>query len=139
MGVEKDSQKELHYVLAQTPEEAERLHQQSILWAEATERVLDKIRLTKGMSCLDLGCGAGDMMVELGSRVGLSGSVLGVDTDSELGHHVVTELNQRNISRFSFLNADVTAPETMPTELFDVTTARFLLLHLSFPRCAILR
>jgi SAM-dependent methyltransferase len=90
------------------------------------------------MSCLDLGCGAGDVMLALGQRVGSSGSLVGVDTDADLGHRVVQELNKRRVSRFSFHQADVTDPDFMPTGSFDVTSARFLLIHLPDP-VAVLR
>lgn len=125
--------KDLFYAMARTPEEAERLHQQSVLWREATSRVLDALQLNYGMSCLDFGCGSGDVMLALGHLVGPTGSVLGVDTDADLGHRVVHELNKREVSRFSFVQADVTDPEFMPTGSFDVTSARFLLLHLPDP------
>jgi len=85
------------------------------------------------MSCLDLGCGAGDVMLALGYRVGPSGSVLGLDTDAELGSRVVHELNKKQVSHFSFIEADVTDPESIPAGSFDVTSARFLLIHLSDP------
>jgi ubiquinone/menaquinone biosynthesis C-methylase UbiE len=133
MAYERDSDKELFYAMARTPEEAERLQQQSALWGEATSKVMDQLQLTPGMSCLDLGCGAGDVMLALGHRVGPCGSVLGVDTDAELGHRMVHELNKRQISNFSFVEADITDPGSLPTGTYDVTSARFLLLHLPDP------
>jgi len=66
------------------------------------------------MSCLDLGCGAGDVMLALGRRVGTTGRVVGVDTDAELGERVAHELNKRQVSDFSFVEADVTNPASLP-------------------------
>lgn len=133
MTHETDSDRDLLYALARTPEEAERLHQQSVIWREGTSRVLDQLQLAPGMSCLDLGSGAGDVMLALGRRVGPTGSVLGIDTDAELGHRVVDELNRREAAHFSFLEADVTDSGALPAGPFDVTSTRFLLIHLADP------
>ena len=46
-----------------------------------TERLLLAAGLTRGMRCLDLGCGAGDVSLALARFVGVSGSVNGVDQD----------------------------------------------------------
>jgi len=137
MAHESKSDRDLFYALARSSEEAERLNQQAELWGEATSRVLDRLELAPGMSCLDLGCGAGDVMIALGRRVGPSGSVLGVDTDADLGLRVAHELNKTGISNFSFLDADITTPESLPTELFDATSTRFLLIHLQDPVAAL--
>ncbi len=45
------------YVLAESPVEAERLHQQSLIVGEATQLILDGLDLTSGMHCLEIGCG----------------------------------------------------------------------------------
>jgi ubiquinone/menaquinone biosynthesis C-methylase UbiE len=132
-----ESDRDLFYALARSADEAERLNQQAELWRKATSRVLDQLDLAPGMSCLDFGCGAGDVMLALGRRVGPSGNVVGVDTDADLGRNVAKELTKTGASRFSFLEADITKPESLPTELFDVTSARFLLVHLEDPVVAL--
>jgi SAM-dependent methyltransferase len=137
MTHEYETDRDRFYALARTAEEAGRLHQQSLLWGEATSQVLDKLQLRPGMSGLDLGCGAGDVMLALGQRVGPAGSVLGVDTDAELGNRVAQELNKTKASRFSFLEGDVTASDFLQGRSFDVTSARFLLIHLPDPIAAL--
>jgi ubiquinone/menaquinone biosynthesis C-methylase UbiE len=133
MNSVRDSDRDLIYALVRTPEEAERLSQQNALWREATAKVFDQLELSPGMSCLDFGCGAGDVMLALGRRVGPTGRVVGVDVDAELGRRVADELNKRQIADFSFVEADVTKPYTLPAEQFDVTSARFLLIHMKDP------
>jgi ubiquinone/menaquinone biosynthesis C-methylase UbiE len=133
MPNESERERELIYALARTPEEAARLSQQSALWRDATARVLEQLGLSNGMSCLDIGCGAGDVMLALGRRVGPTGRVVGVDLDAELGKRVADELNKRQIADFSFVEADVTKPDTLPVEQFDVVSARFLLIHMQDP------
>ena len=133
MSHESDSERDLIYALARTPEEAQRLAQQTVLWRDATAQVLDQLGLSDGMSCLDFGCGAGDVMLALGRRVGPTGCVVGFDLDAELGERVANELNKRGVASFSFVEADVTKPETLPAGQFDLTSARFLLLHMHDP------
>ena len=41
--------------------------------------ILEGLRLGEGLSVLDLGCGAGDDVVDIARRVGPTGSVIGVD------------------------------------------------------------
>ena len=53
------SDRDYFYALARTPEEAERLHLQAMLWKKATSTILDQLQIPVGMSCLDLGCGVG--------------------------------------------------------------------------------
>jgi ubiquinone/menaquinone biosynthesis C-methylase UbiE len=137
MAQASESDRDIFYALARSADEAERLNQQAELWEEATARILDQLELAPGMTCLDLGCGAGDVMIALGRRVGPNGRVLGVDTDAELGERVARELNKTGVSCFSFLEADITDPESLPSELFDVTCTRFLLIHLQDPVAAL--
>ncbi len=50
---------------------------------------------------------------------------------------MVKELNRRHISNFSFKEADITDPESLPTGTFDITSARFLMVHMSDPISAL--
>lgn len=129
--------KDHHYVLSRTPEEAERLYQQSQLLLQPTEEILDQLDLSEGRSCLDLGCGNGDVMILLGQRVGPTGHVHGIDVDADLGKRAVARLNETGISQFSFSEADIGDPASLPADQFDSTTARTLLLHLDDPVAAL--
>jgi trans-aconitate methyltransferase len=49
--------------------------------APSTVSLLDRVNVQTGQDCLDLGCGGGDVTLELARRVGPSGSVVGIDFD----------------------------------------------------------
>ncbi len=48
--------------MSRTSEEYERLRRQSELLESITGSVLDRVGLSTGMSCLDLGCGPGEVI-----------------------------------------------------------------------------
>src|SRR4051812_13143068 len=49
-------------------------------WA-GTERLLGHAGLRPGMTCLDFGCGSGEVSVPLAKIVGTEGRVVGIDMD----------------------------------------------------------
>src|SRR4029450_5082121 len=46
-----------------------------------THGLLDRVGVGAGMSCLDAGCGGGDVTFDLARRVGSTGRVVGIDLD----------------------------------------------------------
>lgn len=50
-------------------------------WWPTTSALLDRVGLAPGMSCLDLGCGGGELTLELARRVGPEAVAVGVDMD----------------------------------------------------------
>jgi SAM-dependent methyltransferase len=89
------------------------------------------------MACLDIGCGTGSVMETLGAAVGPTGTVTGLDVDNALGHKVIARLNTTSTSKFNFIEGDVRTIDQIPSESYDVTFARFLLLHLEDPGIAL--
>lgn len=69
------------YVMGRTIEEYERLRRQSQVLEPITASVLERAGLSQGMSCLDVGCGPGDIMRLMAERVGPTGRIVGVDVD----------------------------------------------------------
>jgi ubiquinone/menaquinone biosynthesis C-methylase UbiE len=53
-------------------------------WDFHAERLLDRIGIQQGWSCLDLGCGPAGLLAPLSRRVGPGGFIVGVDHDA--GH-----------------------------------------------------
>jgi hypothetical protein len=51
----------------------ERLQVLARSWAPTTGALFDRVGVTTGMHCLDLGSGAGDVSFELARRVGATG------------------------------------------------------------------
>ena len=80
------------YVMGRNSAEYDRLRRQAAFLEPATRSVLDRIGLTAGMSCLDVGCGPGEVMRLMAERVGPTGRVVGVDVDANLGRESVALL-----------------------------------------------
>src|SRR6476646_7977077 len=59
----------------------ERLRVLSNIRQRGTQDFLDRIGVCPGMSCLDVGCGGGDVAREFARRIGVTGQVLGIDMD----------------------------------------------------------
>jgi ubiquinone/menaquinone biosynthesis C-methylase UbiE len=60
----------------------ERLRVLSNILQSGTNLFLDRLGIRPGMSCLDVGCGGGDVTRELARRVGNVGRVVGLDLDA---------------------------------------------------------
>jgi SAM-dependent methyltransferase len=95
-----------------------------------TAALLDRCGLASGMSCLDAGCGGGDVTLELARRVAPNGHVTGIDVDDDKLAIARAEAGQQGIANVSFCAADV-RDAAGP---FDAVYARFLLTHLADPR-----
>lgn len=71
------------YIIRGGLEDRERLELLArVLWP-TTSRLLAEAGLTPGMTCLDLGCGGGDVTRQLAISVGPQGQVIGVDMDEK--------------------------------------------------------
>jgi SAM-dependent methyltransferase len=110
----------------------ERLRVLSHVHQAGTLNFLDGIGLRPGMTCMDVGCGGGDVTRELARRVGSQGYVVGLDMDSAQLEIVREEAAAHNIKNVSYRVVDVNDP---PHDLgkFDLVYSRFLLCHLKTP------
>jgi ubiquinone/menaquinone biosynthesis C-methylase UbiE len=118
------------YALGRTPHEYERLRAQSRAWEAATSRLLDKVGLAAGASCLDAGCGPGETMRLMAQRIGPAGRVTGIDVDGPLGAQALIMLQNAGHRQCRFVPLDVTSDERIPGAPFDLVYARLLLYHL---------
>jgi SAM-dependent methyltransferase len=118
------------YSLGHTPAEYERLRMQARAWAPATGRLLDKVGLQPGASCLDAGCGPAETMRAMAERVGPAGRVLGIDADPELGAMTQAMLRAAGHGQCAVVARDLTAADPIPDGPFDLVYARLLLFHL---------
>lgn len=110
-----------------------KLREQGEMWRAATERVLDRLQLKPGMSCLDLGSGAGSVMRLLADRVGPEGKVTGLDNDGWLGRKALEAVRAEGGGNFAFIEADVTATDAPEGTPFDLCYCRFLLMQMRDP------
>jgi SAM-dependent methyltransferase len=124
------SQQVAGYALERTPREYERLRAQARTWEPATARLLDRVGLGAGASCLDAGCGPGETMRLLAHRVGAGGTVTGIDVDAALGSVVESGLHAEGLRQCRFVSADLTDDGPVPGGPYDLVFARLLLFHL---------
>ncbi len=123
------------YIIRGGIEGRERLRLLSEVMGPPTRALLAEAGVPAGASCLDAGCGGGDVAFELARLTGASGRVLGVDRDGTKIALAREESRQLGLVHAAFEVADVTAWE--PAESFDVVYARFLLTHLRDPAGAL--
>jgi SAM-dependent methyltransferase len=124
-----------HYVIASGRKGRDRLRVLTRVFADTTSRLLDGIGVSRGMTCLDVGCGGGDVTVDLARRVGPTGRVVGIDSDSSILDIARGEATEHDIRNVEYLVLDVV--ELQEADRFDAVYARFLLSHLPNPDLAL--
>src|SRR4030095_13515752 len=105
----------------------------------ATRAVLDRIGLGAGMSCLDLGCGPGEVMRVMAEDVGPSGCVVGLDVDHKLGRESVARLIEKGYGQCAFVEGEIYTMDQVKGEPFDIVFARIVFFHLPDPISALRR
>lgn len=121
------------YVHARNPREYRRLREQAVMWEAATASILDRVGLSPGMSCLDIGAGPGAVMRLMADRVGPEGSVTGVEIDAALAAEALADLRKEGGARFDLINADLVSLDHLAGAPFDVVFCRLLLMHMRDP------
>src|SRR5215210_9301418 len=117
------------YVMGRTSEEYQRLRRQAQMWEPATRRLFQQAGLHAGMSCLDVGCGPGEVMRVLGEIAGPAGRVTGLDVDGKIGREALDTLQANADSRFAFIEGNMEADVAISDESFDVVFTRLTLIH----------
>jgi len=123
--------------MGRTSDEYERLRRQAAILEPATRAVLDRIGLGTGMSCLDVGCGPGEVMRLMAECVGPSGRVVGLDVDHKLGRESVSLLLEKGHRQCAFVEGDIYTMEHVNDEPFDIVFARLVFFHLPDPILAL--
>ena len=96
-----------------------------------TSELLDRVGLRAGMHCLDVGCGGGDVTLELSRLIGADGHVTGIDMD-ELQLDLAGEsARDRGVTNVEFRAANVN--EWNEPDTYDLVYCRLLLEHLREP------
>lgn len=121
------------YVLAREDGEYARLDRQAAVWEEVTRITLARAGLSLGQRCVDVGCGTGSVMRLLGTGVGASGSVLGVDLDERIGRLTLDVLEREQPGRHAFARFDLTAADAIPGAPYDLVYTRLVILHMADP------
>jgi ubiquinone/menaquinone biosynthesis C-methylase UbiE len=106
------------------------------LWP-ATLNLLNSAGIKPGMACLDVGCGGGDVAMEMARLVGPSGRVTGIDMDSTKMQLAQQEAERETITNVKFLELDIDHLDHAAE--YDLVYARLFLTHLRDPADALQR
>jgi SAM-dependent methyltransferase len=124
-----------HYAIRGGVPGRQRLRILSRVLYASTAALFDRLEVGEGMTCLDVGCGGGDVTRELAGCVGPGGKVVGVDIDATKLDLARTEADAHDMLNVEFRALDIRT-QNAGTE-FDVVYARFLLTHLDDPASAV--
>jgi len=123
------------YVLGNLESEIARLEIQSSFFEPLTRQTLLKAGIKEGMSCLDVGCGAGSVTQLIASMVGRKGRVIGVDVDEKYLQYCKNFKRQANMD---FMHDDISRSNLVEKgEKFDIIYSRFMFVHLKDVRKAV--
>jgi SAM-dependent methyltransferase len=87
-----------------------------------TSRRLDRLGITSGWCCLEVGGGGGSVATLLAERVGATGTVVATDIDTRF-------LEERQSDNLEVRQHDITA-DPLPDSSFDLVHTRSVLMHL---------
>ncbi|QDT29935.1 methyltransferase domain-containing protein [Gimesia panareensis] len=124
-----------HYAIRGGLPGRERLRVLGRVMSDSTASLLNQLELVDGQSCLDVGCGGGDVTRELARRVASGGRAVGVDLDAtklDLAREEAQELGLLNVE---YRQLDVREATGVPE--FDLVYSRFVLTHLRDPEVAL--
>jgi SAM-dependent methyltransferase len=120
-----------HYAIHGGEAGKERLDLLARVLLPTTVQLLNRAGLTRGMKCLDLGCGGGHVAILMAGIVGPEGRVIGSDIDGEILALAQKDSQAAKLTNVEFQQMDACACSWQ--EEFDLIYSRFLLSHLSNP------
>ena len=123
------------YVIRGGVEGRERLRLLARVMRPTTLSLLERVGIRPRMTCLDVGCGGGDVAFDLARMVGAEGKVVGVDLDETKLAPARDEATAQQLGNVEFRKSEIGASDWRPE--FAVVYARFLLTHLPDPLSAL--
>jgi ubiquinone/menaquinone biosynthesis C-methylase UbiE len=120
-----------HYIIRSGMPGRERLRILAAIFHETTTALLRRAGIGPGMTCLDLGCGGGDVAVELAKLVGPDGHVTGIDIDETSVAIARREAAEQGLANIEYRQGDARNPQV--EHEVDAVYARFLLTHVPDP------
>ena len=125
------------YTLLVGKHDEERLAISDEIYGPSTRAFLMNSGLSPGMRILDVGCGPGNISCWLAEQVGLEGSVVGVDISDESLSVATIKASEKNITNVQFMQCTADNLDEIEGN-FDMVFCRFLLIHLTDPKHALL-
>ena len=114
-----------HYLLAGGAAEVERLQLQAGVWEPEAEALLDRIGVSPGWNCINLGCGANGILGPLSRRVGPTGRVVGLDRDAQQFAAARAFVRQNRLENVEAVAGDAYGTG-LPRSSFDLVHVRFV-------------
>ena len=119
------------YALGFTNRERERLMRQGVILRESTAAMFRAARISPRMHVLDLGSGAGDVAMLAADLVGPTGSVLGLERDSDSVAFATQRTAAAGYTNVRFQACEFS--EFTAARQFDALVGRFILMYLPDP------
>jgi ubiquinone/menaquinone biosynthesis C-methylase UbiE len=123
------------YVIRGGIEGRERLRLISRVLRPTTLDLLKRAGVSPGLSCLEIGCGGGDVARDIAEIVGANGRVLASDIDDV--QLEIARAESKGFANLTFRRSDIMWE--IPEGPFDLVHARFVLTHISDPGAALQR
>jgi SAM-dependent methyltransferase len=123
------------YVIRGGLEGRERLRVLSRVMWPGTSALFDRIGIAQNATCLDVGCGSGDVTIELAQRAPY-GRTVGVDIDETKIQLAIADISAAAHPNVEFRVGNIFDAPT-GSERFDVIYVRFVLTHLPDPLAAL--
>lgn len=123
------------YIIRGGIEGRERLRILSRVLQPTTLDLLRRAGARPGLSCLEVGCGGGDVACDLARLVAPGGRVLGTDIDRP--QLAIARAEVQGLANVAFEYSDIT--REIPEGPFDFIHARFVLTHIPNPAEALAR
>jgi SAM-dependent methyltransferase len=117
------------YVLGGTITEQERLLIQARGLEAFARSLLDRIGIELGARAVDVGCGPIGIIPLLSERVGVHGSVVGVEREPRFVEMAKAELSKRALSNVEIINADASRTG-LEKGCYDLVHERLVLINL---------
>jgi SAM-dependent methyltransferase len=124
------------YVLGTGEAGVDRLRILHRAYGPGTRRFLGVAGLQPGMRVADVGCGVGQVTVDLAELVGAKGHVVGVDVSRAQLTEARRVAHRLQLVNVSWVEASAVATR-LPSGAFDLVYCRYLLLHLVEPEAAL--
>jgi ubiquinone/menaquinone biosynthesis C-methylase UbiE len=120
------------YILGANQQELDRLRFQHEVWGGVTRAFLDRIGVSRGQRCLDLGCGPGFVVEDLLARVGETGSVVALDESKLWIEFLTSKLREQRIDNVELVQSRIQDADLEPASL-DVIFSRWVFSFLPEP------
>jgi SAM-dependent methyltransferase len=124
------------YILGINQVELERLGFQHGVWKDVTSAFFDRIGISKGWSCLDVGAGPGFVSNDLREIVGHSGAITALEPGKYYLDHFRSESQKKGWKNIHYIHGSAETA-SLPKEEYDLIFVRWVLCFVPDPEAFI--